>query len=311
MKALKSNASWLTRLKGGLQKTRKNLVGQLTEVFKRHPSLDEKLWENIEEILLYADVGVQATLTIVERLRQVVYEEKIQNSADLFDLLKKELIKILHSETPSGIILKDRPKIIIVVGVNGTGKTTTIAKIAHRFIESDKKVLLAAADTFRAAAIDQLDFWGEKVGATVIKHQRRSDPAAVVYDAIQASRARQIDLLLIDTAGRLHTYVNLMEELKKVKRIAEREAQDAEVETLLVLDATTGQNGIAQAKLFNQTLTIDGIVLTKLDGTAKGGIIIAIADELGIPIKLVGVGEEMEDLLEFHPQEFVEALLAL
>lgn len=311
MKALKSNASWLTRLKGGLQKTRKNLVGQLTEVFKRHPSLDEKLWENIEEILLYADVGVQATLTIVERLRQAVYEEKIQNSADLFDLLKKELIKILHSETPSGIILKDKPKIIIVVGVNGTGKTTTIAKIAHRFIESDKKVLLAAADTFRAAAIDQLDFWGEKVGATVIKHQRKSDPAAVVYDAIQASRARQIDLLLIDTAGRLHTYVNLMEELKKVKRIAEREAQDAEVETLLVLDATTGQNGIAQAKLFNQTLTIDGIVLTKLDGTAKGGIIIAIADELGIPIKLVGVGEEMEDLLEFHPQEFVEALLTL
>lgn len=310
MKTLKSNASWLTRLKGGLQKTRKNLLGQLTEVFKRHPSLDEELWEKIEEILLYADVGVKATLTIMERLKQGVREEKIQNSADLFDLLKKELIKILHSETPSGLILKDRPKIIIVVGVNGTGKTTTIAKIAHRFIESNKKVLLAAADTFRAAAIDQLEFWGEKVGATVIKHQRKSDPAAVVYDAVQASRARQIDLLLIDTAGRLHTYLNLMEELKKVKRIAEREARNAEVETLLVLDATTGQNGIVQAKLFNEALAIDGIVLTKLDGTAKGGIIIAIAGELGIPIKWVGVGEEMEDLHEFHPQEFVEALLA-
>lgn len=301
----------LSRLKAGLEKTRNNLVGQLERVFGRGPALNEALWEKVEEILLSADLGVKATLRIVERLKEEVQKQEIRDSEDLFRLLEKELLQIFSPPAPGDRfqICPQGQEIIIVVGVNGTGKTTTIAKIAHHFKTAGQKVLLVAADTFRAAAIEQLEFWANRVGIDLIKHQPRSDPAAVVYDAVHAADSRRIDLVLIDTAGRLHTYVNLMEELKKVKRIALREARDARVETLLIIDATTGQNGLAQAKLFHEALQVDGIALTKLDGTAKGGIVVAIAEELGIPIKWIGLGEGMDDLQEFSPSEFVKALL--
>jgi len=297
----------LARLKAGLEKTRNNLVGQLGRVFGRRPALNEELWERVEEILLSSDLGVKATLKIVESLKEEVARREISDPEGFFNLLEKELLRMLSSSEPPPAV-KGR-EIIIVVGVNGTGKTTTIAKIAHHFKTAGQKVLLVAADTFRAAAIEQLEFWANRVGVDLIKHQPRSDPAAVVYDAVHAADSRGIDLVLIDTAGRLHTYVNLMEELKKVKRIALREAKDATVETLLIIDATTGQNGLAQAKLFHEALQVDGIALTKLDGTAKGGIVAAITEELGIPIKWIGLGEGMDDLQEFSPSEFVKALL--
>ncbi|MBI4744246.1 MAG: signal recognition particle-docking protein FtsY, partial [Actinobacteria bacterium] len=267
-------------------------------------------WESIEEILLSADVGVSATLKIIDNLKDKAKKEGIKEPSELLTLIQKELMNILSFNSASSQLKENGLAVIIIVGVNGVGKTTTIGKIAHQLVSANKKVLIAAADTFRAAAIEQLEVWGERVGVEVIKHQRKADPAAVVYDAVHAAKARDIDVLLIDTAGRLHTHVNLMEELKKVKRVAEREAGDAIIETFLVLDATTGQNGLSQAKLFNEALNIDGLVLTKLDGTARGGIVVAIVDELRIPVKLVGVGEGMEDLHEFYPEDFVEALLA-
>lgn len=306
----KSSDGWLKRLRGGLEKSRKNLLGQLSDVFKKFKTFDGEFWESVEEILLSADVGVSATLKIVDNLKDKAKKEKIKEPSELLTLIQKELMDVL-SFNPTGSELKENKlAVIIIVGVNGVGKTTTIGKIAHQLVSANKKVLIAAADTFRAAAIEQLEVWGERVGVEIIKHQRKADPAAVVYDAVHAAKARDIDVLLIDTAGRLHTQVNLMEELKKIKRVAEREAGDAVVETFLVLDATTGQNGLSQAKLFNEALNIDGLVLTKLDGTARGGIVVAIVDELGVPVKLVGVGEGMEDLHEFYPEDFVEALLA-
>ncbi len=309
LKLSDSSKGWLKRLKTGLRRSREKLTDQLFDIFLRTTIPGEKVWDDIEEVLIQADVGIKATLKIVQDLRERVEIERIQDPLQILGLLKEELIRIL-GDSKEPLLLANKLNVLIIVGVNGVGKTTAIAKIAHRAMKGGLKVLLAAADTFRAAAIEQLEIWGERVRAPVLKHQRGSDPAAVVYDSIHASQARGVNVLLIDTAGRLHTYVNLMEELKKIKRIAAREAPKSNIKTLLVIDATTGQNGIAQAKLFDEALKIDGIILTKLDGTAKGGIVVTIADELRIPINLIGVGERLEDLCEFNANEFVEALLS-
>ncbi|HEY3374015.1 MAG TPA: signal recognition particle-docking protein FtsY [Candidatus Aquicultor sp.] len=302
-------ASWFTRLKQGLTKSRENIVGQISGLLNLRGTIDDELWDDIEAILIQADVGVESTMRIIDNLRDRVAKEHITEAAMIIDLLKEELENILHSTSPRSVEPKEGRAIYLIVGVNGTGKTTTIAKLARSFTKSGKSVLVGAADTFRAAAVEQLDIWAKRLRVDIVKHDRGADPAAVVYDAIHAASARKSDVLLIDTAGRLHTYVNLMEELKKIKRIADRERGDAHLETLLVIDATTGQNGIAQARLFDEALTVDGIVLTKLDGTAKGGIVLAIQDELNIPICYVGVGEGMDDLQPFKPEEFVDALV--
>ncbi|MCL6472875.1 MAG: signal recognition particle-docking protein FtsY [Firmicutes bacterium] len=301
--------SWFQRLKQGLLKSRENIVGQISSLLTLRGKIDDELWDDIEAILIQADIGVQSTMRIIDNLRDRVAEERITEANLIIGLLKEELINILRTEAAQTVHNTATRRIYIIVGVNGTGKTTTIAKLARRFLKDGASVMLGAADTFRAAAVEQLDIWAKRLNVDIVKHERGADPAAVVYDAIHAAHARKADVLLIDTAGRLHTYVNLMEELKKIKRIAEREKGDAEVITLLVIDATTGQNGIAQARLFDEALKVDGIVLTKLDGTAKGGIVLAIQDELKIPIRYVGVGEGMDDLQKFNPEEFVEALV--
>lgn len=299
---------WMERLKGGLSKSRHNLVSKLKAIFSRFSSIDDELWDEVEEALISADVGVQATLKMIDDLKARVQEERVSEPDRIFDLLREELMSILRYEGPE--IPEDNLVILMMIGVNGVGKTTTIAKMGQRFKESGKEVLFVAADTFRAAAIEQLETLAQRIGIKVVKHQRKADPASVVYDAVHAAKSRDIDVMLVDTAGRLHTYVNLMEELKKIRRIIEREAPEAHLEVLLVMDATTGQNGIAQARLFNEALRVNGIVLTKLDGTARGGIVVAIADELKIPIRLIGIGEGMDDLQEFYPEDFIEALLS-
>ncbi len=304
-----SDKSWLGNLRESLSKSREKIIGQLSETFRRFKPTDQNLWDRIEEILLSADVGVQATLYLVEQLKLGVKEGKIKDSSEVLDNLREEMVKILSIDSELKWEDKKSPLIVLIVGVNGVGKTTTIAKIANSLIKAKKKVLLVAADTFRAAAIEQLEEWAERLGADILKHQRRADAAAVVYDAVKSAQARKIDVVLVDTAGRLHTHVNLMEELKKIKRVAEKANSDSLVETLLVIDATTGQNAISQAKTFKEALDISGIILTKLDGTAKGGIVVAISDELKVPIRLVGVGENLEDIQEFYPRDFVDALL--
>ncbi len=305
----KEQVSWLQKLKNGLLKSRENIVGQISGLISLRGKIDDELWDDIEAILIQADIGVPSTMHIIDNLKYRVIMERVTEVKQIINLLKDELVEILKTESPKTLHDSTRRRIYLIVGVNGTGKTTTIAKLARSFLKHNQSVLLGAADTFRAAAIEQLDIWARRLNVDVVKHERGSDPAAVVYDAVHAANARKSDVLLIDTAGRLHTYVNLMEELKKIKRIAEREKGDAEIITLLVIDSTTGQNGIAQARLFDEALTVDGIVLTKLDGTAKGGIVLAIQDELKIPIRYVGVGEGMDDLQEFKPEEFVEALV--
>ncbi|HZD60082.1 MAG TPA: signal recognition particle-docking protein FtsY [Anaerolineae bacterium] len=301
--------SWFARLKSGLTKSRDNIVGKISGLLTLHEKIDDELWDDIEAILIQADLGIESTMRVIDNLRDRVGYERISEPEMVLELLKEELTDILRSRAPQTAHDTAMRRVYLIVGVNGTGKTTTIAKLARSFVKDGKSVLLGAADTFRAAAVEQLDIWARRLGVDIVKHERGADPAAVVYDAIHASNARRLDVLLIDTAGRLHTYVNLMEELKKIKRIAEREKGDAELETLLVIDATTGQNGIAQARLFHEALNVDGIVLTKLDGTAKGGIVLAIQDDLAIPIRYVGVGEGMDDLQEFNPEEFIEALV--
>lgn len=271
--------------------------------------IDEELFEELEEALISSDVGVDTTLKIIDDVKNKVKERKLTNPKDVKELLKEELTAILSSGD-SRLHLETKPSVIIVVGVNGVGKTTSIGKIAANLKRDGKKVILAAGDTFRAAAIEQLEVWANRSGAELIKHTEGSDPAAVVYDAIQAAKSRKADVLICDTAGRLHTKKNLMEELKKINRIIDREMPEASKETLLVLDATTGQNAVSQAKVFGEATNVTGIVLTKLDGTAKGGIILAIKAEQDIPVKLIGVGEQIDDLQEFNPREFVEALFA-
>ncbi|NMA68626.1 MAG: signal recognition particle-docking protein FtsY [Desulfitobacterium sp.] len=301
-------AGFFSRLKAGLTKTRDQFVSRIEGVLTGRRKIDEELYEELEEILISADVGVHTSLELVESLRTEVKKRKLQEAEELKEVLKELIVDLLGTET-KGINFADKgPTIILVVGVNGVGKTTTIGKLAHAFCTEGKKVLLAAGDTFRAAAIDQLEVWGQRAGVDVIKQKEGADPAAVAYDAVQAARSRGVDIVLMDTAGRLHNKVNLMEELRKIKRVINREIPDAPHEVLLVLDATTGQNALQQAKLFQEVAGVTGIVLTKLDGTAKGGVVLGIQGEVEIPVKWIGVGEGMGDLRPFVPQEFADAL---
>ncbi len=299
------------KLKQGLAKTRKGFVEKVEQLVVNRKGIDEDLYEELEEVLIQADVGVNTALELVERVREGVKLRNISDPAKLKDIFQEEIEYLIGEKTSPININPDGLTVITVVGVNGVGKTTTIGKMANYFKQQGKKVLLAAGDTFRAAAIDQLEIWGNRVGCDVIKHAEGSDPGAVVYDAMQAARSRKADILIIDTAGRLHTKSNLMEELKKIHRIVGRELPGAPHETLLVLDATTGQNAISQAKLFGEAVNVTGIVLTKLDGTAKGGVVIGIKTGLHIPVKMIGVGEGIDDLQPFNPKEFVAALYGL
>ncbi|GAV23685.1 signal recognition particle-docking protein FtsY [Carboxydothermus pertinax] len=295
------------RLKDGLLKTKQNIVAKIEDVLKKS-SVDEELFEKLEEILIEGDVGVKPSLELVEKLRKVAKEQRISDGEQLKQVLKEEIRTILALGDNSLKETSRNPQVILVVGVNGVGKTTTIGKLAYYFKQQGKQVILAACDTFRAAAIDQLEIWGNRTGCQVIKHSEGSDPAAVAFDAVKAAVARRADILIVDTAGRLHTKTNLMEELRKIKRVIEREVSGAPDEILLVLDATTGQNALSQVEYFNKALELTGLVLTKLDGTAKGGVIIGIKSSYQIPIKFIGVGEKMDDLRPFDPHEFVEAL---
>ncbi len=294
------------RLKQGLSKTKKLLI-ENTEALFLGRTVDENLLEELEEVLVMADVGPKAAGSIVGALREKVKKGKIPDSVSLKKALKEEIKSALQDG--NGIkITGEKPFVILAVGVNGVGKTTTIGKLAKRFTDEGLKVILAAGDTFRAAAIEQLEIWAQRAHAQIVKHKSGADPAAVAFDAIASARAKNADVVIIDTAGRLHTKINLMDELKKIKRVINREMPSAPQEVLLVVDATSGQNVIHQAKMFGDAIGISGIALTKLDGTAKGGIIIAIRKELGIPVKLIGVGEGVEDLRDFDAGEFVEAL---
>ncbi len=296
------------KLSKGLFKTRAGILGKLEYLITGRKTIDSQMLEEMEAIFLKADVGVKTTQRIINSLEQKFYTSPAKNIEEIQNWLKEILLLILEEAVPLNLTA-EKPWVFLVIGVNGSGKTTTIAKIAYRFQQNGRKILLAAADTFRAAAIEQLEIWGRRLGIDVVRHQPGADPAAVVYDALQAARARNVDLLLVDTAGRLHTRINLMEELKKIRRIINREYSFAPQEVLLVLDAITGQNALSQARLFQEALNVTGIILAKLDGTARGGIVIAIKEELNIPVKLIGVGEELEDLEEFNPRKFVEALL--
>ncbi len=296
------------RLREGLARTREGLVKKIDQAIRRYDRIDESLLEEIEEILLQTDVGVDTTMKIINGLRARAVEERTKKPEDLHLLLRDEMARIMNGP-PSAPEPEHQPHVIMVVGVNGTGKTTTIGKLAARYKQEGKKVLLAAADTFRAAAIEQLEVWARRSGVDMIRHQQGSDPSAVAFDALQAAIARDVDVLIIDTAGRLHTKDNLMEELKKIKRTLSKQITDTPHETLIVLDGTTGQNAMTQAKIFHETLDgLTGIILTKLDGTAKGGIVLSITDQLSIPVKMIGVGESIEDLQDFDAQDFVTAL---
>lgn len=296
------------KLREKLTKVRESFVEKIESVISRRREIDEELYEELEDALIRADVGVAAALEIVARVKLRVKELRLSDPSELKPLFKQEVLRILGTETAPLLWPPSPPAVILMVGVNGTGKTTTIGKLAHYFRAQENKVLLAAADTFRAAAIDQLEVWAGRAGVDIIKQREGSDPAAVVFDALQAAKARRADVVLIDTAGRLQTKTNLMEELKKLRRVSEREVHGAPHEVLLVVDATTGQNAISQAKLFGEATGVTGIVLTKLDGTAKGGVVVAIKKELDIPVKFVGTGERIEDIMPFNPEEFVTAI---
>lgn len=295
------------KLKNGLTKTRESIAKQVNNVFSVFVKVDDELFENLEEALIMADIGVETSTYIIEKLRDNVKHKHITDG----NLVKEELKSIISeilSALDTTVNTSTTPSVILVIGVNGVGKTTSIGKIASHYKSIGKKVLLAAADTFRAAAIDQLDIWAQRSGCDIIKHQENSDPAAVVFDACTAAKARGADILICDTAGRLHNKKNLMAELAKINRVIERELPDLARETLLVLDATTGQNAVSQAKLFSEAADITGIILTKLDGTAKGGIVISIAKEQNVPVKFVGVGEGIDDLQEFNSDDFAKAI---
>lgn len=295
------------KIKDGLTKTRNTINDAVTQVLKLAVEIDEDLYEELEEVLITSDIGVDTSVEIIERLRKKVISERISEPEDIHPAMK-EIIMEMMGDYETSIIPEHTPEVRLIIGVNGVGKTTSIGKMAARIKGSNHKVLLAAADTFRAAAIDQLEIWSKRANVELIKHQEGSDPAAVVYDAVQAAKARKVDVLLCDTAGRLHNKKNLMDELGKINRIIDREYSEAKKETLLVLDATTGQNAVIQAKQFMEVCPIDGIILTKLDGTAKGGIVISIKHTLNIPVRYIGVGEGIDDLQEFNSREFVEAL---
>lgn len=297
------------RLEQSLQKTRNSLFGRIGSLFQENEITDE-LWDELEESLITADVGVETTTELVARTRERVEDEGIKSTRDAYTVLKQEMVRLLKAEEPLRI---EEPRIltvVLVVGVNGSGKTTTIGKLAYRYKNRGKKVVLAAGDTFRAAAIEQLQVWGERAGVEVIAQAPGSDPAAVLFDAMRASQeSRHADILIADTAGRLQNKVNLMQELEKMRRVAGRQVHRAPHEILLVLDASTGQNAILQAKGFKETAGVTGIVLTKLDGTSKGGAVLSIKKQLGVPVRFIGTGEKLEDIAEFEPVAFVEGLL--
>jgi fused signal recognition particle receptor len=298
------------KLKEGLSKTHQGFVEKIDQLLTGRKSIDQDLLDELEGLLFSADLGVKTSRQLIEGVQSGLKRGELQEPEKVKDFIKQEILRILNmGEKPLLIdFSQTKPFLFMVVGVNGVGKTTTIAKIAHQYTSRGKKVLIGAADTFRAAAVEQLEVWATRVKADLIKHSKGSDPSAVAFDSVHAAKARNVDLVFIDTAGRLHTKVNLMEELKKVKRIIARECPGAPHEILLVLDATTGQNAISQAKLFHEAIGVTGIALTKLDGTAKGGIIIGITDELKLPVRYIGVGEGMDDLREFNASEFVQAL---
>ncbi len=300
--------SFFSRLQDGLLKTQKNFTDKIDNLINNYGKIDEELLEEIEEILIMADVGMSTTMDIIDKLRDELTARKITDSKDVKPVLKDVIVEMMTHEEPD-LRVNNNPSIIFVIGVNGAGKTTSIGKITHLLKSEGKDVLLAAADTFRAAAIDQLKVWGDRNSVEIIAQSEGSDPAAVVYDAVHAARSRNTEVLIVDTAGRLHNKKNLMMELEKVFKVVEREYPNAEKEVLLVLDGTTGQNAIQQAKLFKEVTPISGIVLTKLDGSAKGGAVIAVNHELNIPVKLIGVGEGIDDLQRFDPRSFADALL--
>lgn len=296
-----------SRLKTGLAKTRQILTTDINELFVSSKAIDEELFEELEELLITSDLGIDITAQMMERIKTKA--KKLSNADELKQVLKEELIALFPKNIDSAEEKPvTKPHVIMVVGVNGTGKTTTLGKLAMKFTSKGKKVLIAAADTFRAAAIEQVEIWANRSNASIVKHKEGADPAAVAYDSIEASLARDIDIVLIDTAGRLHTQKNLMEELKKIKRSINKKLPGAPHEVLMVLDATTGQNAISQANLFNEAVELTQIALTKLDGTAKGGIVAAIASTMELPIKYIGVGEQIEDLQDFDPKNFINAL---
>lgn len=295
------------RLKDGLQKTRKNFTERIEVLVGMSAEIDDDFLDELEMILLSADVGAKTTEKLIEAVRQAARKKEIKGTEDVVPFLKKYLTQMLTEEGQRTRI-SGTPTVILVVGVNGVGKTTTIGKLANYFHLLNYKVMIAAADTFRAAASEQLEIWGKRAGCDVIKHAEGADPAAVVFDAMKAAIARKSDILFIDTAGRLHNKANLMNELEKIHRVIKREIPEAPHETFLVLDATTGQNAITQAKVFTETANVTGVVLTKLDGTAKGGVVIAIREELGLPVKWIGVGEGIMDFRPFEPEKFVDAL---
>lgn len=297
---------FLDKLKQGLSKTKGAIFGQIDEVLKAFVKVDEDLLEELEELLIMSDVGVGATEEIIERLREDIKDGRLKEKEQVIDALKAILSDMIGEG--GELDLSGQPTIILVIGVNGAGKTTSIGKISNRLISKGKKVVVAAADTFRAAAIDQLAVWCERSGADLVRQNEGSDPAAVVFDAVNYAKKRGADVLIVDTAGRLHNKTNLMNELAKINRVIDKECPDAVRENLLVLDATTGQNAVLQAKEFRNAANITGLVLNKLDGTAKGGIVISIKKELDIPVKFIGVGEKIDDMQEFNGEEFVEAL---
>lgn len=298
-----------SKIAEGLKKTKDSFLGGLQRIFNSFTKIDEELFEELEEQMIMSDIGVETSEQICESVRKKVKERGITDPNDIMELIYEVVSEIMGDDT--GLDLTKSPAVIMVIGVNGAGKTTTIGKLCHQFRQEGKKVLVAAADTFRAAAIDQLQVWTDRAGVDIVKHAEGSDPGAVVYDSLEAAKARNCDVVVIDTAGRLHNKKNLMEELKKINRIIDSKAGECSREILLVLDATTGQNAVSQAKLFSETAPITGIVLTKLDGTAKGGIVISIKNELGIPVKLIGVGEKIDDLQPFNSRMFVDALFDL
>lgn len=299
------------QFKDGLEKTRKGFVERVSNLMVRRRKIDEEFYEELEEILIGADVGVNTVMELIDDLRVEVKKRRLNDASELRPVLSEKLVGLLRGEEDNSLNMSaDGPTVILFVGVNGVGKTTTIGKLAHKFKSEGKKVLLAAGDTFRAGAIEQLEVWGTRTGVEVIKQNPGSDPAAVMYDAVQAAKQRRADVLICDTAGRLQNKSNLMDELNKIFRVIQREIPGAPHEVLMVLDATTGQNALSQAKLFGEKSGVTGLVLTKLDGTAKGGIVVAIRQELNIPVKLVGLGEKVDDLQEFDSEQFVHALFA-
>lgn len=298
---------FFARLKEGLTKTRDNIVRGIDSVFSGFSAIDDDFYEELEEILIMGDIGVNATTAIVERLKQQVKEKHIKEPSECKQLLIESIKEQMQVDETAYNFEKEQ-SVIMVIGVNGVGKTTTIGKIAKQLCDEGKKVLLVAGDTFRAAAADQLEIWAERSGADIVRQHEGADPASVVYDGIQSAKTKGVDVIIIDTAGRLHNKTNLMNELNKISRIVERELPNASREVLLVLDGTTGQNGLIQAKQFKEIAGVTALAVTKLDGTAKGGIVIAVADTLGLPVKFIGVGEKAEDLMRFQAKDFVDAL---